>query len=1106
MKQGNYFMRLMLVCMLLIFFSSGTIQILYQQVNTKTPFMQNEQTIDKNCFTNSSINELNDLLNQGFNGETLGIDGQNPFFINPSSEPLNPFYYLDENLEDYYDLTNCHGFVGGTFNGFTGEGITVCVIDSGVAYNHSYFSTGYNSLVETKVIINSTGVARSPSSTDFDDHATKCVSSIKQIAPKVRIISLSCQSVTSGPLLLGAFRWIYNNFVAEQIKIVSMSLNTAIEDIPSNSDDIEDLIKQLSGNINFGSTGEKLLEEKRILFSFSAGNQPFSSPHGYAVRWPANLGDLTNVYGVGGSYFSNIRVKYDGTNSIHNTDSKIRLNCQAPGKDLKLASYNEVTGDETIVTDSGSSYSAPMVAGALALACEKYGVSGSLAELITCKYKTSAGNQNAFEVNDNLFHTINLQPNEFKDAWGFSDYSDVKQYYGFGILNIPGMLNISDIDEDGLTDYHELYYSSGYDFLDPWNPDTDGDGMLDGWEHKYYQDFGNGSSIFDPLTSAIGSGLYESGGDPDSDGLSNSVESQVGSNPFMTDTDTDGISDRLEVYGYYVGEPENFNDPLAYITWVSEVGTVTSDPTKIDSDNDNLTDLEEVTGTPITVFVTDINNDPVTYIHRVVITDPMNNDTDNDGLTDYLEVSGVDLWTFINDTKTLVSGIQLHPLYDDLDKDDLVDGLEVNGIRIIDILLGIDVIYYCDPRLGDTDSDDISDGTEVFSYLIDPLDRDSDNDNLEDGEEIILGNDGFITDPRIADSDYDGVSDGLEVLGIYLPSSENANASGYIFTDPTDNDSDNDSIQDGEELTIGSDGYVTDPTEQDTDRDGLSDSTEINVHLTNPTDTDSDNDLLQDWDELYFFFTDPTNDDSDFDYLKDGDEVWVYSTDPTISDTDGDGLHDGLEVLGIYFPSCEDANATGYIFLNPLDDDTDHDGINDLEEIQSGLDGYTTNPLNDDTDHDGLTDAEEINTYGTDPTDSDTDNDGWSDGFEVNTSGTDPTDDDSDNDGIDDKDEFDYWKSRGKTNAQAYAYCNNDDVDNDGLKDGLELLNSADPLDNDSDNDGLLDGLEVNTYDTLPDNPDSDNDGYDDLYEIINGTDPNDASDYPGAGGGGFGF
>lgn len=99
---------------------------------------------------------------------------------------------------------------------------------------------------------------------------------------------------------------------------------------------------------------------------------------------------------------------------------------------------------------------------------------------------------------------------------------------------------------------------------------------------------------------------------------------------------------------------------------------------------------------------------------------------------------------------------------------------------------------------------------------------------------------------------------------------------------------------------------------------------------------------------------------------------------------------------------------------------------------------------------------------GLDPDDStvDFDNDGLNDGVEVLELGTDPDDDDS---------------------------------DADGLKDGLEIdVYATDPLNTDSDNDGLNDGDEVNIHGTEPDNEDTDNDDLSDGDEISEGTDPLD--------------
>ena len=83
-----------------------------------------------------------------------------------------------------------------------------------------------------------------------------------------------------------------------------------------------------------------------------------------------------------------------------------------------------------------------------------------------------------------------------------------------------------------------------------------------------------------------------------------------------------------------------------------------------------------------------------------------------------------------------------------------------------------------------------------------------------------------------------------------------------------------------------------------------------------------------------------------------------------------------------------------------LADDFDGDGLSLIEEYE-----YDTNPFLIDTDEDGLDDYEEINTYATNPIWWDTDGDEMSDGTEV-SSGLDPFFTDSDGDGIPDGQEI----------------------------------------------------------------------------------------------------
>jgi hypothetical protein len=118
---------------------------------------------------------------------------------------------------------------------------------------------------------------------------------------------------------------------------------------------------------------------------------------------------------------------------------------------------------------------------------------------------------------------------------------------------------------------------------------------------------------------------------------------------------------------------------------------------------------------------------------------------------------------------------------------------------------------------------------------------------------------------------------------------------------------------------------------------------------------DRDNDGMPDaWEKLYF-----PNDltkltatgDNDKDGLKDADE-YLRDSDPTKTDTDGDGLSDLVETKTGAFV---DANDTG---TDPSKVDTDGDGISDFDEIKGAL--PHTNPTLADTDGDGFSDSAEI--------------------------------------------------------------------------------------------------------------------------------------------------
>jgi Bacterial TSP3 repeat len=95
--------------------------------------------------------------------------------------------------------------------------------------------------------------------------------------------------------------------------------------------------------------------------------------------------------------------------------------------------------------------------------------------------------------------------------------------------------SLEDQDLDGLTNIREITVT----YTDPSQPDTDNDGFNDGWEVRYgYSALSNNGADYD-WTNDLDA-------DPDSDGLLNRTEEQIGTNPNSSDTDGDGFSDREE--------------------------------------------------------------------------------------------------------------------------------------------------------------------------------------------------------------------------------------------------------------------------------------------------------------------------------------------------------------------------------------------------------------------------------------------------------------------------------------------------------------------------------------------------------------------------------
>ncbi|MFU8849072.1 MAG: hypothetical protein ACNA77_10210 [Opitutales bacterium] len=185
------------------------------------------------------------------------------------------------------------------------------------------------------------------------------------------------------------------------------------------------------------------------------------------------------------------------------------------------------------------------------------------------------------------------------DAWKI-------QY--FGSIDHPDAGAADDPDGDGLTNFQEFELA-----LDPTNPDSDGDSLLDGGNIVV--------TSADPRHAAFAAaGIYFT-----DDGAERSFygEDHFGTDPLNPDSDGDGLADGDSItvasddprYAEWAELGLIFSDQGAQRTFFGEIAFGT-DPANPDTDSDGLLDGEEVQ----------------------LGTNPLNSDTDGDGAGDWYEV------------------------------------------------------------------------------------------------------------------------------------------------------------------------------------------------------------------------------------------------------------------------------------------------------------------------------------------------------------------------------------------------------------------------------------------------------------------------------------
>jgi hypothetical protein len=374
-----------------------------------------------------------------------------------------------------------------------------------------------------------------------------------------------------------------------------------------------------------------------------------------------------------------------------------------------------------------------------------------------------------------------------------------------------------DTDCDGLTDAEEfgnVYAGGGR--TNPANPDSDGDGILDGVEVGRMQSVAMCSFVgdADPL-SRTNPTLVDSDGDGLGDGLEdankNGRAEPAETDAANRDTDQDGLDDGAE--------DANRN---------GTVDAMETDPRKRDTDGDLIGDGIE---------------------RRVTMTNPTNADTDGDtcrdGNEDFNQNGRVDP----GETNPLL-GTDCGPANNpDADGDGIPNAVEDKNRN------GMVDPGETDANKADTDGDGLNDGVEDTNKNgffevgeTNPLRVDTDCDGLLDGPQamragvLVKGEDqnasGTVdateTDPRKRDSDGDGLTDGVELAITANQRADVTNCANVPFdldpattTNPNNPDSDGDGIDDGAEDT-NQNGRV-DPSELNpTDRaDGMGPAAQV---------------------------------------------------------------------------------------------------------------------------------------------------------------------------------------------------------------------------------------------------------------------------------------
>ncbi|MCV6637248.1 S8 family serine peptidase [Candidatus Albibeggiatoa sp. nov. NOAA] len=236
---------------------------------------------------------------------------------------------------------------------YTGDGISVAVLDSGIDTDHSDFSDG--AIVDEKCFVNAgcppSNTSESNSAEDNYGHGTHVsgiITSADGVAPNAKIVAVKVINGTGHfqlEDLMSGVDWIIANLddISPEIRIINMSLGL--------SNRYGDASECDTAYPSYTETFNQLANELDVIPFASSGNNSETSE----IDWPSCLSD---VIAVGNS---------NSSDALHSSGNRGELvEIVAPGVNIVST---EMGG--TTTADTGTSMSSPMAAGVAALMLEK---------------------------------------------------------------------------------------------------------------------------------------------------------------------------------------------------------------------------------------------------------------------------------------------------------------------------------------------------------------------------------------------------------------------------------------------------------------------------------------------------------------------------------------------------------------------------------------------------------------------------------------------------------------------------------------------------------------------------------------------------------------